>query len=156
LYKMAKRRRPRSQVFNCACVPFDYQKEYIEITYLDLMSMVKGAMKDSVLEQKHYAIGRSILKDSRNDVPHVLQVPARTLTAVLDDADVRHIDFLSLDVEGFELDVLKGLDFDRYKPEYMLIEARFREDIDAYILDRYEVLEEISQMDVLYRLKVVK
>ena len=33
------------------------------------------------------------------------------------------IDFLSIDVEGFDLDVLKSNDWTKYRPEYVLVEA---------------------------------
>jgi len=42
-------------------------------------------------------------------------VPAATLTAILEEANApRLISFCTLDTEGTELDVLAGLDFDRF------------------------------------------
>jgi hypothetical protein len=64
---------------------------------------------------------------------------------------IQRIDLLSLDVEGFELDVLKGIDFDKYKPSFMLIEARFRDEIDSFLNPLYEPITELSYHDVLYR-----
>jgi FkbM family methyltransferase len=49
-------------------------------------------------------------------------VPCRTLTSILDEYKVEKIDLFSLDVEGYELEVLKGLDFNKYSPNYLLIE----------------------------------
>lgn len=46
-----------------------------------------------------------------------------TLYEILDQAKAPAvIDFLSIDVEGRELDVLKGLDIERYKPRLILVE----------------------------------
>lgn len=46
-----------------------------------------------------------------------------TLETILDNCEVdRNIDFLSLDVEGHELEVLEGLNLCKYRPNYMLIE----------------------------------
>ncbi|MDE0867077.1 MAG: FkbM family methyltransferase [Rubripirellula sp.] len=61
------------------------------------------------------------------------------------------VDLLSLDVEGYELSVLQGLDFERHAPSWLLIEARFRKEIDDYLAPRYEVAEELSHHDILYR-----
>ena len=35
----------------------------------------------------------------------------------------QEIDFMSLDVEGYELNVLRGLTLSKYRPKYMLIEV---------------------------------
>jgi len=45
-----------------------------------------------------------------------------TLDSVLAEAAAQHVDFLSVDVEGAELDVLRGLTFERYRPVLILIE----------------------------------
>jgi len=34
----------------------------------------------------------------------------------------QHIDFMTIDVEGFELRILKSLDFNKYAPDYFLLE----------------------------------
>ena len=50
-------------------------------------------------------------------------VPVRTLTSVLTEQDApADIAFLSIDVEGMDLDVLKGLDFSRFTPRLIAIE----------------------------------
>ncbi|GAB2814263.1 hypothetical protein GCM10022221_10120 [Actinocorallia aurea] len=49
-------------------------------------------------------------------------VEARTLTALLDDAEIVGIDLLSVDVEGTELDVWRSFDAERHKPGIVLIE----------------------------------
>jgi FkbM family methyltransferase len=38
------------------------------------------------------------------------------------------IDYLSVDVEGAELDALEGLDFERFKPRVITVEHNFRDD----------------------------
>jgi FkbM family methyltransferase len=52
------------------------------------------------------------------------QVAVTTLTAILDKhAGGRTIDFLKIDVEGWEKDVLQGTDLKRYRPTIILLEA---------------------------------
>lgn len=54
---------------------------------------------------------------------HVLTL---TLTEMLDKANApSFIEFMSLDTEGSELDVLQGLDFSRYRFGYLSIEHNF-------------------------------
>jgi FkbM family methyltransferase len=49
-------------------------------------------------------------------------VPVRTLDSMLAEAGIETIDFLSIDVEGYEVEVLKGLSFDYYRPRLILLE----------------------------------
>ena len=52
-----------------------------------------------------------------------IDVPVRTLDSLLDEAEApKPIDLLSVDVEGHELDVLRGFDFARWKPRLILLE----------------------------------
>ena len=52
------------------------------------------------------------------------RVPVRTLTRILDEAGApAPVDVVSIDVEGHELNVLRGLDFDKYRPRVLVIEA---------------------------------
>ena len=52
----------------------------------------------------------------------IRQVVVRTLDAILAEAGVERIDFLSVDVEGAELAVLRGFSIARYRPRLILIE----------------------------------
>lgn len=52
------------------------------------------------------------------------EVRVVTLDDILSEAGRPHIDFLSLDVEGTELDVLEGFDLPAYRPKLILIEDK--------------------------------
>jgi FkbM family methyltransferase len=53
----------------------------------------------------------------------VIEVPARTLDEILTEARTPvGFDFLSVDVEGHELEVLSGFDFVRWRPRLVLLE----------------------------------
>lgn len=149
LYSQAVKQRPKSRVFNCACVPFDFEADHVQMTFANLMSIVKGSFKDPVTEAQHISAGEKV----QNIQSYELKVPARTITSIFDECAVDHIDFMSLDVEGFELSVLQGLNFNRYRPRYLVIEARFKEEIDSFILGNYEIVEQMSELDYLYRAK---
>ncbi|HWD20734.1 MAG TPA: FkbM family methyltransferase [Verrucomicrobiae bacterium] len=147
LAEQCRRNRPRCRVENCALVPFDYPHPTIEMRYCNLMSLVKGAMKSEAADLDHIQRGCKVQQVETYD----LVVPAATLTSVLQRHKVPPIDLLSLDVEGFELNVLRGLDLEKYRPRWMLIEARFRAEIDAHLAAHYEPVAELSVHDVLYK-----
>ena len=50
-------------------------------------------------------------------------VPARRLSAILDEHREMSVDFLKIDTEGAEAAVLGGLDFDRHRPRVVVVEG---------------------------------
>jgi FkbM family methyltransferase len=65
-------------------------------------------------------------RDTRNPyyITNKVSVPIKTLAEVLDKylPTSTTIDFLSVDVEGFDLSVLKSNDWSKYKPHFILVE----------------------------------
>jgi FkbM family methyltransferase len=66
-----------------------------------------------------------------------IDVLVLTLDDILEKAGQCSLDFLSIDVEGGELDVLKGLSFQRYKPALVVVEDYvFTLDVHRYLVDQ--------------------
>jgi len=150
LAERCRRRRKHSIVRQCALVSDDYPGSTIEIRDCNLMSVVCGAMNSAKEVEQHLERGRQV---QNLDMVQSLEVPARTLSSLLDEHGVTAIDFLSLDVEGYEAPALRGLDLERHAPQWMLIEANYKEDIDTCLRNRYDEVGYLSHHDVLYRLK---
>ena len=53
----------------------------------------------------------------------LLKVSAKTLDEIFTKSKLKSADFFSLDVEGYELEVLKGWSPDKYPITYVLIEV---------------------------------
>jgi FkbM family methyltransferase len=60
---------------------------------------------------------------ARNLVDRRVKVQVRTLAEICLQYDVREVDFLKVDVEGHEGDVLAGLDWSRVRPRILVVEA---------------------------------
>lgn len=60
-------------------------------------------------EEEAFGNGVSSVVDKDGDRISVKQV---TVKNILKDRGIKHVDFVSLDVEGYEMQVLKGIDFD--------------------------------------------
>lgn len=79
----------------------------------------------------------SSVNRNRAALDKAVYVPAITLSNVLRAFNVKKVDFLSLDVEGYELNVLKGLDFNEFDVKYILVEVNFHdydlEDMDELL-----------------------
>jgi FkbM family methyltransferase len=141
--------RPESVVENCALVATGANGQSVPMTYCGLMSVVDGGWSNPEAEKAHVETGRQI----QSLTTYHVDVPGRSLSALLDQHKMPHIDLLSLDVEGFERQALEGLDLGRHRPKFILVEARFREEIDGLLLPHYEAIAQLSHHDVLYRTK---
>ncbi len=53
-----------------------------------------------------------------------IKVQATTLTEILESENIKSIDFISIDVEGAELEVLRGIDLQKFRPKLILLEDK--------------------------------
>ncbi len=147
LYTLCRQERPGATVVRAALVPFDHEGDTVRMRFADLMSTVAGPHENEF----HTNLGRAVGWRDAYDA----DVPARTLSSVLDEIDAPEIDLLSLDVEGFEPGVLAGLDFDRHAPRWIAIEVHDdsgnRPVIEEIFGDRYVMHQRLSPNDLLYR-----
>ena len=142
LSEECRRLRSRSIVHNCALVEPDFPHDRVTMTYSDLRSLITGSEPE---------MERRALEE---DETYEVEVPARTLDDVLMDSGIGQIDLVSLDLEGFEAPALRGLDLDRHRPSWLLVEVAGgggRPAVEQVIGDRYEVIEELTAGDVLYK-----
>jgi len=145
LYEQCRINRPKCWVFNCACVSDEYKKKTIKIIYAGLMSIVAGN-KTKQEEEQFLCSARQFCKKQFE-----LEVPARTMTSILDECNVKDIDFMSLDVEGYELNVLKGLDLNKYHPNFILVETENKKMFDEYLKEHFIFVEKLGVHDYLYK-----
>jgi FkbM family methyltransferase len=122
-FELCKKNRPRSRCVNFACVG---AADRVDVEF----HFEPGGLFSGVsVDEAHVSDVHT-----RNQVPfkgfEIIRVPSATLDSLLGDS-VAEIDFVSIDVEGSELDVLAGFDLERYKPRVLLIEANTAEERKA-------------------------
>lgn len=145
-----ERRSPKNHFFCNACVSFEYQEKFVEIIYSNLMSVPVGLESDVGDPMAHALEGRRFLNKFEENVS--FGAVARTLNSILLDANApKLIDFLSLDVEGAELEVLRGINHEEFRFRYLCIENRSFEVLNSYMsnLD-YRFIEKLSTHDYLF------
>lgn len=84
----------------------------------------------------------------------LVKVPCFTLTSLLQEFNMTEIDFMSLDVEGGEMGVLKGIDFTKIKIKVITIEDNYGDEqaYDALLFPHgYKKLARV-QWDIIYYL----
>jgi FkbM family methyltransferase len=145
LYRSCMSERRHSIVRNCALVSAQEPATDLLLRYADLGSTAITA-DDYPFDEVNFGWDRS----------YEIRVPARTLSALLDEAGLQEVDFCSLDVEGFELQVLHGLDLARHAPRYLLVECWTQErltQIQTALGPGYELVELPTDHDALFRKK---
>ena len=118
IYEKCKQNRPLAQVIHAACVAQNYPNTEIALTDVGLMSLVEGARKSGEEKQAWIQRGEQLQQITSKSC----LAPAKTLTSILEEQNINEIDLLSVDVEGYESEVLAGLDFSRFRPKHILIE----------------------------------
>lgn len=144
-------RSPETRVFCNACTSFEYAERFVEIAYSNLMSSPIGLESDVLDPMGHARDGKKFLNAS--DQNFSFGALASPLNSLLLQAGAPNLmDLLSLDVEGAEIEVLKGIDHSRFRFKYLCIETRSKDKLDAYLTaQQYEFVEQITTLDCLYR-----
>lgn len=144
----ARLERPGTPVIQAALVAPDHDGATVRMVFGDLMTTVAGTHDGD--EAGWTSAGLALgWRDPREE-----DVPARTLSDILDEVGAPEIDLLSLDVEGYEATALRGLDLDRHAPRFLVIEMHdidvMRSEIEEVLGDGYVFGERLSPVDVLY------
>ena len=84
------------------------------VTLFDVPAVTGWASSDPAVAAVHRSNGFEIAE---------LTVPMRTLSAICAEHARADIHFLKIDVEGFEGEVLRGLDLERWRPWVLVVEA---------------------------------
>jgi FkbM family methyltransferase len=149
-YLKCKDRRPKSIVENYALVSKDYELDTIK-GYFHHEDFVKSMCAQVAVQ--------NYLKEMwKNDEP--VEVPAITFQSLIEKykIDGNKIDFFSLDVEGYEFEVLQGMNFEKTRPEYFLIETWNKADIQDNVRNfmknvDYEFVSRLSHNDDFFKRK---
>jgi FkbM family methyltransferase len=148
--KCLANRSHRNRVFCNACVSFDYAHRFVEIAYSDLMSCPLGLESD-VENPIEFARDGNRYRENATRV-FTFGALAKPLNELLIEAKAPdHVDLLSLDVEGAEMEVLKGIDHRHFRFNYICVESRNRQKLVDYLQDQgYALIEQLSHHDYLF------
>lgn len=141
---------------NCALVSSDYSEKNVCGSFIDDGNCTQTGQITSHISEyfdNHKLSEIEIIKNTRS----ITCVEANSLQKILNLYDIKNIDLLSLDVEGYEQEALRGIDFNKNAPIFMIIETgnnRLREkNINEYLEQfNYEMLYR-EENDTFYRLK---
>jgi FkbM family methyltransferase len=156
LYSKLIKNRSASNIFvNSACCSFNYFNPTMTFLYANLMSISLDGKSDILDRQLHANIGSGHL--DKGESVYALQVPTTTLNSILLENNApKRINFFSLDVEGSEMEVLEGIDYDEFVFDLICVETRSFDQVEKFLQDKgYECLVQLtnnfSHSDYLFR-----
>ena len=153
-YIECKKNRSKKNIFFCnACVSFDFKEKFVKLLYSNLMTIPTNLESDIENKFKHANYSNTI-REKKEEVIEFSSI-ARTLDSIIIESKSPDIiDFLSLDVEGSEMEVFKGIDFKKYQFKYILVESKNFEKISEFLSKyNYELVEKLSYHDYLFSMK---
>lgn len=150
------RSQKRNNIVRAACVSDAYTASTVELSVSrkDKFSLLWASpmgVESSIDDPKSH--GRAY-EDGVDDNFYIELAPARTLTSILDETNAPlTIRLLSLDVEGGEMEVLKGLDFSKYSIEWILVETNAAAKTKDFLAGKGYVLSaQLTPHDYLFQL----
>jgi FkbM family methyltransferase len=148
LHARCVKNRKESKCVNAALVSPNESGNSIKLIDVDLMTQVESSNSFEANEANLKA-AENVQGIKRKEVT----VIGRTLSEIIDDSPFASIDLLSLDVEGFELEVLRGITNESHYPKWILIETSNLEGVLQVIGKPYKLTEKLSEHDYLLKLE---
>ena len=142
-------RSTKNRFFCCALVSENYEKENVEMLYANLMSVSPDTSTFDTAVWSQF--GAEFLPPG--EYVQKTWSPARTLNSILLESGCpSRIDFLSIDTEGSEFEILRDFHFSKYEIAYILIESKLDSPAVRLLLrNHYRILEHINQNILLER-----
>ncbi len=134
---------------NAACVGPSYKDEKVTLAYSNLMTSTLGITSEIPNPVDHAVSGERFWGGKT----FVFETYALTLNSILIEANLpKTIDLLSIDIEGVKLEVLKEVDYSKFRFRFICIESHQFGVISQYLLEQdYIYVESLSPHDYLFQ-----
>jgi len=109
-----KKNRVNSTIVHCAVGPENKEKVVFYANKIGSLSTL-----DKNMEERWNKTHKNFFYGFEEQV-----VQMKTLTSIFNDLNIYQIDIISLDIEGYEVEALKGLDLSKYQPRIFVIEYK--------------------------------
>lgn len=149
--KYCRINRPRATIIDKALVSHEFSNSSLTLIDCNAMTVVKDSFDGY---QEWIRAG----EQTQKIVAKEIVVEVTTLDSILENYFHHHkprpIDLVTLDLEGYELEALRGFDLVKFHPTFLLIEIHTPErkrEIENFLGVNYRWLEKLNQADHLYK-----
>lgn len=108
-------------------------KEMAEFYVMSSRSLNTFSKKDALMCEMSRNFGEQKIEE-------IIQVPLRTVDEIMSEHLPSGVNFISIDVEGLDYEIVKSFDFKKYQPEVFCIET-LRYDDQGVLKKNYELIE---------------
>jgi FkbM family methyltransferase len=143
LAQRCRKNRSHAHVVEAVLISSDDTRKSIAIVDADLMSQI-GEVPD---HETHMSLAEQVQGITTNSV----ECRTMTLSQVIDESPFKRVSFMSIDVEGYEVQVLSGLDFERHCPDYLLVETAQIDNVKKVIGEKMSLVSKLSHHDYLFQ-----
>jgi FkbM family methyltransferase len=120
----------------------------IEIARVGLSSIVRDGNANVKDVDRHIGFHRA---NSFDPTASSERVPAMPFSELAKRHGITHVDFFSIDVEGFEIELLRGIDFSYTSVDLFVIETDRFDLVAALLEPTHEFVEQSGSVDYFFR-----
>lgn len=120
---LKNRSNERTHIYNKCLVPFGFEDDYILFNTSD-----------------HHSAMNSVIAHKNLPYKNQIKVPAIPLQSILDELNITNVDYFFLDVEGYENQVLNGINFSKttfsnieIELHHKMLELSIKQEIDMHV-----------------------
>lgn len=136
LFERCQRLRSRSKCFNVACTSVEQSVQMADMD-MDAISVALG-LQTNEDECRRVQLGA---------LRSLVNVPGVPISKLIHESGFSHIDFMCVDVEGAELALLGGLDFDVHCPDWLLVETDYIDEVVSACSPHMVLIEKVTHHD---------
>jgi FkbM family methyltransferase len=112
MYELIKRTRPHDTVLNIGIGLSDVKEAVFYLFPGEVNGWSTFSKEEAQIREKESGIK-----------PKEVIVPLRNINSIIEENFSPYPNFISLDVEGLDLEILKSMDFNRFRPEIICVET---------------------------------
>ena len=100
---------------------------------------------------KKISTTNSIIKDFSKDrlngtKKFVRKIPTQTISQLFEENNVTEVDFLKIDCEGMDLSIIKTINFDKYKINFLSVEFLYGYEVGDFIINKNTNINSVHQI----------